>query len=71
MLGESLASPPVNSLLKDLRTRQDTIEALALASMGKVIPQYTLGNLKDIEKIYAAMRKGELTGRVVLDLKQA
>jgi len=50
-------------------TRQDTIEALALAAAGKIKPHYTLRQLKDVNEIYDAMRKGELTARVVLDLK--
>lgn len=51
-------------------TRQDTVEALSLAAMGKVKPQYTIRPLSEIQDIYEAMRRGELTGRVVLDLKK-
>jgi len=50
-------------------SRQDTVEALALAAMGKVKPQYALRNMKDVESIYDTMRKGQLTARIVLDLK--
>lgn len=50
-------------------TRQDLKEALAFAAAGKVKAHYTLAKLADINDVFAKMERGELLGRVVLDLQ--
>jgi len=49
-------------------SRQDVIEALDLAAMGKVTCHYTVRRLEEIETIFEEMRKGEIAGRVVLKI---
>jgi len=49
-------------------TRQDTIEALRLAAMGKIKPQIIVRPLSALQEVFETMRSGQITGRVVLDL---
>ncbi|KAK0546882.1 hypothetical protein OC846_005094 [Tilletia horrida] len=48
--------------------RQDAIEALRLAARGKVKVSYQLRGLSELPKIFEEMEKGQLVGRVVLDI---
>jgi len=50
-------------------TRQDTVEALRLVATGQVKPHVVVKPLDQLAEIYDIMEKGQLTGRVVLDLK--
>ncbi|KIJ63449.1 hypothetical protein HYDPIDRAFT_92762 [Hydnomerulius pinastri MD-312] len=47
-------------------SRQDAIEALDHAARGKVKCHYSLRNIEDLETIFGEMKRGEITGRVVL-----
>lgn len=50
-------------------TRQDLEESLAMAANGFVTAEYTWDKLENINDIFARMNKGEIAGRVVLDLQ--
>lgn len=50
-------------------TRKDMTEALDFYARGLIHPTYTLRPLKDINAIFAEMLRGEIDGRVVLDLR--
>lgn len=50
-------------------TRQDLKEALEFAATGKVKARYTRAKLGEINEIFGRMERGELLGRVVLDLR--
>lgn len=49
-------------------TREDLKEAFQFAAEGKVKPKVTLRPLKDINAIFAEMKGGKITGRMVIDL---
>ncbi|PKX81906.1 zinc-dependent alcohol dehydrogenase [Pectobacterium peruviense] len=49
-------------------TREDLKEAFQFAAEGKVKPKVTLHPLKDINAIFAEMKGGKITGRMVIDL---
>ncbi|WP_113632931.1 alcohol dehydrogenase AdhP [Pectobacterium peruviense] len=49
-------------------TREDLREAFQFAAEGKVKPKVTLRPLKDINTIFAEMKGGKITGRMVIDL---
>jgi propanol-preferring alcohol dehydrogenase len=49
-------------------TRQDLAEALQFAAEGKVVPRYTLEPLAELNAVFDRLRKGAITGRVVLNL---
>ena len=51
-------------------TRKDMAEALDFFARGKVQPTYTTRPLDDINDIFAAMGKGKIDGRVVLDMSK-
>jgi len=48
-------------------TRKDLEEALAFAAEGKVTTHYSTDRLEHINDIFAAMRKGAIDGRIVLE----
>lgn len=48
--------------------RQDAFEALAIAAQGKVKCHYQLTTLDGINNTFTAMEKGQITGRIVLEL---
>lgn len=50
-------------------TRKDMTEALDFYARGLIHPTYTLRPLEDINAIFAEMLRGEIDGRVVLDLR--
>jgi propanol-preferring alcohol dehydrogenase len=50
-------------------TRQDLEESLAMAANGFVTAEYTWDKLENINDIFARMDRGEIAGRVVLDLQ--
>lgn len=50
-------------------TRQDLEEALEMAANGIVAPEYTSDKLENINDILDRLEKGEISGRVVLDLE--
>jgi alcohol dehydrogenase, propanol-preferring len=49
-------------------TRQDLVEALQFAAEGKVKARYTLAALSEINTIFDGLKRGEITGRVVIDI---
>lgn len=49
-------------------TREDLKEAFQFAAEGKVKPKVTKRPLKDINAIFAEMKGGKITGRMVIDL---
>jgi propanol-preferring alcohol dehydrogenase len=49
-------------------TRKDMQEAIAFAVEGKVKANVHSGKLEDINRIFDDMRKGDITGRIVLDI---
>jgi propanol-preferring alcohol dehydrogenase len=49
-------------------TRQDLAEAIAFAAAGKVRAHVRTAALEDINAVFADLRAGRVTGRVVLDL---
>ncbi|KAL5532744.1 ADH1_1 [Sanghuangporus sanghuang] len=48
--------------------RQDAIEALDIASAGKVKVEYALKDLSDLKEVYEGLEKGIVAGRVVLSV---
>jgi propanol-preferring alcohol dehydrogenase len=50
-------------------TRLDLAEALAFAAEGRVEADVRLERLEDINRIFQQLRRGQVTGRVVLDLR--
>jgi len=52
-------------------TRKDMAEALEFYARGLVRPTYALRRLDDINAIFAEMTRGEIDGRVVLDMRGA
>ncbi|WP_456825518.1 alcohol dehydrogenase AdhP [Cellulomonas sp. P5_E12] len=50
-------------------TRKDMTEALDFYARGLVNPTYTIRPLEDINEIFAEMRRGEIDGRIVMDLR--
>ena len=50
-------------------TRKDMPEALDFFARGKVSPTYTIRPLDDINDIFAEMERGEIDGRVVMDMR--
>ncbi|KAJ7503467.1 hypothetical protein B0H11DRAFT_1711333, partial [Mycena galericulata] len=48
--------------------RQDAVEALDIAARGQVTCKYALKKLHDLSSVYEAMTKGEIAGRVVLEM---
>ncbi|MCH5686979.1 hypothetical protein LWM68_23525 [Niabella sp. W65] len=49
-------------------TRKDMQEAIAFAVEGKVRPTVHMARLEDINAIFDQMRKGEIEGRIVLQI---
>lgn len=49
-------------------TRQDLAESLQFAAEGKVRAHYSTAPLADINKVMDALRKGDVEGRVVIDM---
>jgi alcohol dehydrogenase, propanol-preferring len=49
-------------------TRQDLAEALQFAAEGKVKAHYSLAPLTDINSVFDGLKRGSITGRVVLDM---
>ena len=52
-------------------TRADLAEALALAGKGGVKATVTVEKLEDINEVFERLRKGEVEGRIVLDLNSS
>ena len=52
-------------------TRKDMQEAIAFAVEGKVKADIHIAKLEDINQIFDDMRKGDITGRVVLQIAEA
>jgi propanol-preferring alcohol dehydrogenase len=52
-------------------TRKDMQEAIAFAVEGKVKATIHIAKLEDINKVFDDMRKGEINGRVVLQIANA
>lgn len=52
-------------------TRLDLQESLDFAAQGKVKATVTTDSLENINDVFARMHKGEIEGRVVLDLENA
>ncbi|KAJ7474383.1 hypothetical protein B0H11DRAFT_1728457, partial [Mycena galericulata] len=48
--------------------RQDAIEAIGIAARGQVTCKYEVKKLEDLSSIYEGMIKGEVAGRVVLEI---
>ncbi|KAJ7511646.1 chaperonin 10-like protein [Mycena galericulata] len=48
--------------------RQDAIDALDIAARGQVKCNYTLKKLGDLASVYEGMTKGEVAGRIVLEM---
>lgn len=51
-------------------TRKDLEEAFQAGADGKVVPQYQMRPMKDINDIFDEMESGDIQGRMVLDLRQ-
>lgn len=49
-------------------TRKDLEEALAFAGEGKVAAHFSTDRLENINEIFAAMRRGSIEGRIVLEM---
>jgi alcohol dehydrogenase, propanol-preferring len=63
-----MTRPISPDLQSRFRNRQDAIEALDIAASGKVRVHYIRKPLSDLEATYKGMEKGEILGRVVLDV---
>lgn len=50
--------------------RQEAIETLDLAARGIIQTHFRTAALEDLGQVFAQMHKGEVNGRVVLDLQQ-
>ncbi|EOM74527.1 alcohol dehydrogenase AdhP [Rhodococcus rhodnii] len=50
-------------------TRKDMQEALEFFARGKISPTYQVRPLADINEIFTEMEKGEIEGRMVMDMK--
>jgi propanol-preferring alcohol dehydrogenase len=48
-------------------TRADLNEALAMAAERKIKPTIEVALLKDINKVFARLRQGQVSGRIVLE----
>ncbi|KAH8101648.1 mannitol-1-phosphate dehydrogenase [Phellopilus nigrolimitatus] len=48
--------------------RQETIEAVNIAAAGKVKCTYSIRGLSELNEVYEEMEKGQIAGRVVLDI---
>ncbi len=51
-------------------TRKDLEECLDFAAQGKVAVHYTLDRLENINSIFDKMKKGQIEGRVVMQIGQ-
>ncbi|EIN08458.1 GroES-like protein [Punctularia strigosozonata HHB-11173 SS5] len=60
----------VNILGSYVGNRQDAIEALEIASLGKVKCHYVTRPLSDLKDVYESMEKGTVAGRIVLDMRE-
>jgi propanol-preferring alcohol dehydrogenase len=49
-------------------TRKDMQEAIAFAAEGKVKAEVHTARLEDINKVFEDMKKGDITGRIVLQI---
>jgi alcohol dehydrogenase, propanol-preferring len=70
---ENICFPPILMSAKEIRiqatavgTRQDLREVLALAAAGKVRCQVTARPLAEVNEVLDQLRRGQVTGRVVL-----
>ncbi|WP_265458536.1 alcohol dehydrogenase AdhP [Enterococcus sp. HY326] len=50
-------------------TRKDLEEAFQFGAEGKVVPQYHMRDMEDINTIFEEMEAGKIRGRMVLDLR--
>ncbi|MED5769047.1 alcohol dehydrogenase AdhP, partial [Streptococcus anginosus] len=50
-------------------TREDLAEAFQFGAEGKVVPQVHMRPMEDINDIFDEMEKGQIRGRMVIDLK--
>ena len=62
----SIVNPEISVRGSNVGTRQDLNEAIAFASQGLVKADIETQPLENINAIFARMKKGEITGRVVL-----
>lgn len=49
-------------------TREDLVEAFAFGAEGKVKPKVQMRPMEDINNIFDEMSRGEIRGRMVIDL---
>ncbi|KAG1862037.1 chaperonin 10-like protein [Suillus subalutaceus] len=58
----------INIIGSYVGNRQDAVEALEIASRGKVVVRYECKGLSELEEVYDALKEGKVAGRIVLEM---
>ncbi|KAG1790234.1 chaperonin 10-like protein [Suillus plorans] len=60
----------INILGSYVGNRQDAVEALEIASRGKVVVRYECKGLSELKNVYDALKQGNIAGRIILEMSK-